>query len=296
MPSKNTIYVQVPSAAYMPDQTMGYALMPNGDVFGILGIPTAQAHSITGANPLTFIQGAYPSYKVDWAEHDAGTYTPRFYRGTWATHNWPGMHPPMSNAQANEFTTATEQEDILSGDLVELARVVSPDPTTRHAYGSKIRNLLISACTEVESQMKGILKANGYKPTGNFTTNDYIKLCGPLRLEEYALRLTHYRDYGEIRPFQAWDSKHPTVSLAWYDAYNATKHDRELSFNRGALEHAISAVGALLILLAAQYGPERARPFRDSFFTFGSRPEWDHKDRTYAPPPGASWNAALHAF
>lgn len=299
MPSGNTIYVKVPVSTISPDQTMGYAVLPNGDIEGILGLPpqvgsVQQAH---GVDPLILMQRSYPSYDVGWAEHDAGVYTPRFYRGNWAN-NWPGMLPPMNDMEASEYTTAREQEDILSIELTDIARVVRPEQNTKHVYGSKIRNLLLAACTEVESQMKGILKANGTVANSkHFNTTDYVKLHRPLRLEEYSLTLSRYRDYGEIWPFQGWNATHSTTSLPWYDAYNATKHDRELNFNRGTLEHAIAATGALAILLLAQYGPSAARPaFLDSFFTAGSRPFWDNKDRTHAPPTGGSWTPLLHTF
>lgn len=93
------------------------------------------------------------------------------------------MYPAKSTAEANEFTTALQQEEVLICDLKKVAQCVSPDPSNLLAWGTDIRNLLIVACTEVESQMKGVMKANGARPTfKHFTTVDYVKLLKPMRL------------------------------------------------------------------------------------------------------------------
>lgn len=299
MVSTNTLYVKIPVTNLNPDQTMGYAVLASGDLYGPLGTPAPLCRPLGGVDGLAFMQATYgppTGYDVGWTERDAGVYTPRIYRGGWNL-GWPGFYPDRTAAQENEFTTALEQEDILSSDLQEIARVVSPDVSNENAWGSKIRNLLMVACTEVESQMKGILKANGAMPTfKHFTTVDYVKLMAPLRLEEYTLKLARYRDYQDVVPFQGWTAANSTGSLAWYDAYIATKHDRELNFNRATLAHAISAAGALAILMAAQYGPPAIRPVGRSLFTFVSMPEWHHRERTYAPPPSGNWTPVIHKF
>ena len=51
-----------------------------------------------------------------------------------------------------------------------------------------------------------------------------------------APRLPSCRDMGELAPFALWEEARPTGSLAWYDAYNAVKHDRERNFSRATLE------------------------------------------------------------
>lgn len=299
MASSNTIYVKTTVGPAYPanvDQTLGYAVQ-GSNLHGPLGQIIASTVPIAPSpDPIDRVQKIYPPWQVGWAERDAGTHTPRIYQGSWT---W-GVDavPPMSADEANEFTTATDQEDILSEDLTRLARVTRPDPKTHHVYGSRIRDLLIRACTEVESQMKGVMKANGAKPQmKRFCTLDYVKLLGPMRLDEYAIRLTRYRDYPVIEPFKGWDPTNSTASIAWYDAYNATKHDREQEFHRGTLEHALSAAGALVIMLAAQYGPAGTRMLRDtSFFTFVKRPDWHHRDRNYAPPPGGQWTPVPYQF
>lgn len=168
--------------------------------------------------------------------------------------------------------------------------------------GSKIRNLLIIAATEMESQCKGILKANGYASPRN--TGDYVKLCMPMRLDEYSVKLHRHRDYPEIWPFKGWVATDPTTgnpaatkSLPWYDAYNETKHDRENNFEKATLAHALAAVAGVHVLLFAQYGSTFMRQLtRSSFFLLGNYPTWHHKDRTYPPFPSEPWVEVKHNF
>jgi hypothetical protein len=302
MTSTNTLWVKNGPDAHFHEEAEGYVIINDRGVtslFGAWGEPDATSQRLLSTeDPLTTLTGMIrESSTAGWAEHDAGSYSPRFYRGSWINGFEKAAMAPMSPKALHERNTAAEQEDIHSGDLAEIARVVSPDATTKSAYGSRIRNLLMAACTECESQMKGILRANNIPSMGkHYCTNDYVKLHAHMRLADHSLRLPRYQNYGEIYPFNGWDANNPTKSLPWYDAYNATKHDREADFNRATLEHAISAVGALKILLMAQYGPNIYGLFRESFFMPEHEPAWHPRDCTFAPPPGKPWIPVPYAF
>jgi hypothetical protein len=308
MASNTTIYVRPPESAFprmvalncisrldgfgamTRDFTIGYEV--NGrNLFGVLGALVRVPNPIGAMAPLDLVHSWYGNCEVGWAYNDAGVHNPRIYRGSYAA-NIETL-PELTSAQQVEAMTAQEQLDILVTDLSEICRVVSPDDTTKNAYGSRIRNLLILACAEVESQFKGILLANGYETAQ--ATCHYVKVAKPLRLEEYSLRLRHYRNYPEFRPFGGWTASDPTQSLPWYDAYCATKRDRENKFNRATLEHAISATAALEILLLAQYGPNYLRPIPQAFFGDRTRPDWHHRDRAY-PSRAGNWTPLPFAF
>jgi hypothetical protein len=143
------------------------------------------------------------------------------------------------------------QTTLLARRLAETFQTVHPAQDNMRTYGNDIRNLLILAAMEVEAQWKGILRANGV--TGEKTT-DYVALLSVMKLDAYHVSLAEFPWIGPIAPFEKWDVSAPTKSLDWYNAYNATKHDREASFGEATLERAVAAVCANIVLLAAQYG------------------------------------------
>jgi hypothetical protein len=61
---------------------------------------------------------------------------------------------------------------------------------------------------------------------------------------------------GEFKPFAQWNDTAPTLTLPWYDAYNAVKHHREAAFSKATLEAVLNAAAALHIMQIAQWGPE----------------------------------------
>jgi hypothetical protein len=238
------------------------------------------------------ILAARPGYQVQLCDLEAGQYHPRMYRGDY--HFSPVLIPPTEQA---EFALASEQEDILLLDLRDICRVVAPDTKTDGAYGSRIRNLLIMACTEIEAQWRGILAANGYpNVSGRLTTADYVKLCGPMRLEQYDLKCMSFREYRLVTPFKGWSASAPSQTLPWYEAYNDTKHDRVGAFSRATLASAVDAAAALCIMLVAQYGTAYMNTETLKFFGLVSRPNWLPHERVYKSPAGSTWTAVKYPF
>lgn len=131
---------------------------------------------------------------------------------------------------------------------------VEPDSANRLTFGYQLREVLLLACTEVESSWSGILREHGYPEGHRWSTKDYVKLRDVLFLDRYEVALQSYPDYPPFRPFEGWDSSESTRSLRWYDAYNATKHNREANLYRSTLEHVLQAVGAAVVLFCAQFG------------------------------------------
>jgi len=320
MPSTNTIYVKLPNALspysaqlgyfgpleglgmVSPNFTIGFQIAPDGYLHMLATTMERLLHLGPTTDPVDRVQMDYLQSEVGWAERDAGNYHPRFYKGGFLP-AWDKLLP-LSEAETKAAMMAEEKVDILDGDLIEIARTVAPSPKTKDVFGAKISNVLTTACIEVEAQCKGILRANDYALPTRPNTADYVKLCAPMQLDQYSVRLQRYADYGEIRPFKGWIPKDPNIpgsggtdSLPWYNAYNQVKHDQLQNFELGTLEHALSAVAAVHVLLFAQYGATFSRQLtRGSFFVLNTHPFWHHKDRTYAPLRGGSWTPAPYTF
>ncbi len=166
---------------------------------------------------------------------------------------WRPPGPVPTDETQYTITQSIISAKILVDQLNEIFVTIEPSVKNQDVYGHNIRKSLILACTEVESAWSGILRENAY-PTNRWSTNDYSKLCEPMFLRHYQVSLRMYPDFPSFKPFQNWDSQNPTKSLVWYDAYNKTKHNRELNFDNVSLKHVIYAVGAALVMLYAQFG------------------------------------------
>jgi len=161
------------------------------------------------------------------------------------------------NISANEQRSQEQALRILVEKLDEILLFIEPSQEGLQTYSHKIRDLLILACTEVENQWRSLLnKANHQPINGNaFTTKDYVKLSPISHFHEYEIGLRSYDSFSASKPFENWDINNPTKSLAWYNAYNETKHNRDQHFSSATFQSAIDAVAANIILYCTRFSP-----------------------------------------
>jgi len=198
----------------------------------------------------------FGAVEVEECIHDVG----ETVKGVWR----PGLFYDAEMLQGLGGTIAELRDSeqallLLVQRLDELLLFIEPSKKTIDAYSHKARELLILACTEVEAQWKYYLDLAGQiPPKSGFTTNDYVKLVGPLFLEEFEVELPRYKELQTIRPFLGWMTKpSPTKTLTWYDAYNKTKHDRARYFSEASLLRCVQAVAACIVLFGVRFGPFR---------------------------------------
>jgi len=207
-------------------------------------------------------------------------------------------------ADKNAVAKAHGQLLALARQLDRICQTVHPSPDNFGAYGHDIRNLLILACTEVESQWRGVLEANGYSPQrpGRFTTTDYVKICSAMGLTEYSVRFPSYPWLEPIHPFERWGvGIAPTADIPWYDAYNAAKHDRENEFARATLLRVFEAMSANVVMLCAQYGTSETfgrGPEIKALFSFEAMPQWSPAEMYVDPGLAgiAKWTSTNYKF
>lgn len=180
---------------------------------------------------------------------------------------------------------------ILTDELNQIFKTIHPVKNNYKSFGHNLRNLLILACTEVEAQLKGIIRANSINQRTNYTTKDYYKLRDVLNLNEYKILFNYYPSIDLCSPFKKWKQDKPTQSLKWYDSYNAVKHDREESFDRANLIDTINAVSALAILIVAQYGSNISywNERIGNFYNFKNLPSWKPTDYYLPPFENSDW-------
>lgn len=190
----------------------------------------------------------------------------------------PGYLPNFAEA-IESLVSSLNQVRSLMHMLNNLFQSIHPNSANMACYGAGVRNLLLLACTECETQWRAVLTANGYE-AARFTTQDFVKLLPAMRLDEYAVRLQHCPWLPAISPFAGWKAANPTKSLHWYDDYNAAKHDRETNFARASLGSAIASVAGVWVMIAASYGLHGLRHFVDvdHYFTIEYGPRWRYSE------------------
>lgn len=188
-----------------------------------------------------------------------GGYFPRVWRGLYDPGNPLNCYSPIDAREmyGSAYVHSVHAAASLFEELEGLFRYIEPSRANDVTYGHRIRELLILVCTELEASWRAIWCANnrGVAPK-SLSTKQYVSLSIPLRLREWSVTLSAYPDYGPIQPFADWDISAPTQSLPWYDAYNATKHDRENNFQGSSLLSLVCAAAALHVQLSAQWGPQ----------------------------------------
>jgi hypothetical protein len=248
-----------------------------------------------GTNALETLRDSFPGARFHQLDLEPGQYYPRMARPV--LNLSLGRNPDDSDSAKHRRASATGQLHALIQQLEHICRVVQPVELNFQTFGHEIRNILILACTEVEAQWKGILKANG---VAGDRTKDYVKLASPLKLSEYAVELPYYPWMPAIRPFERWHSSTtvPTKDIQWYNAYNAVKHNRDENFQQASLFHAFQALVALFIMLCAQYGWDFAltgEAATRSFFCLKEGPRWRYSEY-YVPPYVGKLRDRMYSF
>ncbi|MGL4488315.1 MAG: hypothetical protein ACRCU5_02595 [Rhizobiaceae bacterium] len=140
---------------------------------------------------------------------------------------------------------------ILQRDIRSLFEFIHPADVNLGTYSEHIGILLVRTCFEVETNLKAILKENGYLSTSNWTMSDYRKVESSHRLSEYEVLLPEWSGAGNtIVPFQIWRT---SGKLDWYQAYNKYKHDRVANLHEATFGQLINAWSGLFALISAQY-------------------------------------------
>jgi len=144
---------------------------------------------------------------------------------------------------------------IIQKRFIEILEYVEPAEDNEKTYSLQLRNLLMMICTEVEANLKSIMKSNGYTKQGftpkDWTMKDYRKVNQSHRLSEYKVYLPYWKGSNMRQPFKNWNSKKD--NLTWYKAYNDTKHSRGDNLSEANLGNVVEAMSGLMALISAQY-------------------------------------------
>jgi len=141
----------------------------------------------------------------------------------------------------------------LQRDIRGLYEYIEPDDNHLETYSDSIGKLIVTACFEVESNLKAILRENGHK-VDKMNMSNYCKLEETHRLSDYKVLIPEWIGGNKIvRPFESWSSGQP---LPWYQNYNAFKHDRVANASSANFSALIHAWAGFFVLLTSQFFTE----------------------------------------
>lgn len=213
---------------------------------------------------------------------------------------------PLSGTQGGWMTNEIEQYfrdtrniDNLADSVramqlldMEIQRVfdyVEPADDNSRCFSHELYALFLRACTEFESNAKGVLIANGCKPTRkHWDIEDYFKLNQAMKLSEYEVTVLPW--HGEKRvvtPFSGW--KAGRSALPWYQDYNAVKHSRSEKFPCASLENTVLAITGVLALLFAQFTIYAFDAHHATAYFVLDRSVWSHPRSSFALMTPPSW-------
>ena len=150
-----------------------------------------------------------------------------------------------------EMASSVTTSRLIFQDLYELFNYIEPDDKNLNTFSHRTYELFLRIATEVESNFKGIMLANGYRKPDKM--EDYFKVASVARLSEYKVIFTRWSSSRIFAPFAEWNSA-TFIGLKWYQDYNKVKHNRYEYFGLANLENVMTAMAGLLSILYAQLG------------------------------------------
>jgi hypothetical protein len=173
---------------------------------------------------------------------------------------------------------------LIQSDLTRLFEYIEPSDQNLDTYSYRIHELFMRTCIEVEANFKAILKENIFnpkdkngdpRPEKRWNIHDYMKVNKTHRLSSYKIHVPIWDGTQSIyEPYKEWIGSN---ELLWYQAYNKSKHDRQVEFKHANLKNLMNSVAGLLALLSSQ--------FRTETFSSGSRSLAVSTDNYYSTEP-----------
>jgi hypothetical protein len=156
---------------------------------------------------------------------------------------------------------------LIQNDLLKLFEYIEPDDCNLQTYSYRTHELLIRTCIEIEANFKAILKENVYspvdkrgkpRPENQWNIDDYKKVNVTHHLAGYKIYVPIWNGAESVyEPYREWSM---AGKLPWYQAYNKSKHDRQMAFKEASFGNLVNAVAGLVAILSSQFGSEEFSP------------------------------------
>ena len=152
----------------------------------------------------------------------------------------------------------------IEADLESTGRYVDFNQLNYSAFSNEYARILMASGSEIDNVMKDLCKKidpsknpkniSGYCP---IVTGKYSRFC--------EMKLTIHRFGLAVKPWVGWTQQ--SSPSWWKDGFNKIKHERDRHYGAANLENCISAVAALLVVIAYYYDANNGTmPLIDSRF------------------------------
>lgn len=142
----------------------------------------------------------------------------------------------------------------LEDDLAQVSRYIEFCRANLGVFSIELAHLLLSAASEVDVMAKCVCAIVEPKAKRE-KINQYQAVLMKASQQNQILDLTTVKvlvpRYG--MDFTPWENWAKGSSPDWWKSYNNVKHERDQHFDEATLQHALNAVGALLILNYVYY-------------------------------------------
>lgn len=174
----------------------------------------------------------------------------------------------------------TRAASLIVEDLREIFDFVEPSVEGESAFSYRIHALLMRTCIEIEANFKAIFHAHNFRLGSNQRLDivQFRRIDASHHLSSYEVDLPMWNGNSRIwRPFEPWHEFRGRVAprnsctLRWYQAYNASKHNRHNEFRESNLGNLIESVAALIVVLSSQF-KDLVFDARSDYLTLNSGP------------------------
>ncbi len=140
--------------------------------------------------------------------------------------------------------------------LARVLKVLPYCPEHEEVWSPILASLLMDACSQLDSLWghtawlsECVRKDNKRRDLG---IKNYFEYFGEYVKDRWVVFWPD--EPVKIQPFQAWDGASEYEPLAWWQAYNQTKHDRLANLNKATLSATTNAIaGLFLAILRCEY-------------------------------------------
>lgn len=139
--------------------------------------------------------------------------------------------------------------------LKDTSRFVASSYENKNTYSDEFAKIILLSCSEIDSILKIICKLKGVEKKDNeYNMKIYVQVLSEIEdIKEiaYSPYPSTYIDERSliVFPFKEIDKNKKYGGLSWWNTYQALKHNRLESAEKGNLYNAVSAVAAHYILM-----------------------------------------------